>query len=470
MKSVITLTLISCLIGPMTLLPASAETSVLSLEDCIRIVLENDVSILEARDDLQVIEEKVRETRRRLWPSLSMSAVDNSGLGDAGAYSQYDPSTGLSYIPGEGFQTAANLQWQVFDSGGRVSAVRAERKSLELKHLALQQVRRDLARMVIARYLSILELQAELDVRKEQITQASEALKIAQGRLDTGSGIAYEVLLEDAYKAQVEADLRATEFALNQAIRALLVAMRRDVTAQIELTPPESTVEDDTYNENELIETATKNRLEFSRYQAEIDTWKLQLKILQASRRPRVDFTMSYSQQGQDYETFRDGDIAWSAGLSLAFSLFPDTSVAASSNRNWINSGEFMQKSAIGLYLNDGSSTTSRETDIRITILKLERELSYLKDSIAAEVYQAFESYRSAGATLNAREKNLAAMEENERIQTKRYELGLNQYKDVVDARTDRVSARISLARAVYAMDHSRTDLEYVLGLLDYGE
>ncbi|MBN1878825.1 TolC family protein [bacterium] len=448
----------------------SGDTHALSLDDCIREVLDNNVDLRAVIDGLKISQEKITELNRRLWPSLSMMVIDNSGLGHAGSFSQYDPVTGESYIPGEGFQASANLQWSLYDGSSRRSAVRIEQETLTLRSLNLRETRRDLIRQVVTQYLSILELQAEKDVRIEQLTQAEEALKIATARLDSGSGIAYEVLLEEAYLAQAEADLFATDSAMNQALRALLVSMRRNVSQPVKLAPLELSATDDSFDSAALMAIAVSNRLEFLQYQSEINTWKMQLKMLQSSRKPKIDFTLAYSQQGQDFQSFQDGDISWSAGLSLSFSPFSDTSLTGSTQRNWINSTEFMQMSSFGIILNDGSSIKSRETEIKITILKLERELDYLKDIVTSEVLAAWEALRSSESVWLARRKNLEAMEENERIQEKRFELGLNQYKDIVDARTDRVSARIALTRAEYSMEHDRTDLRYVLGLLDSEE
>jgi len=82
----------------------------------------------------------------------------------------------------------------------------------------------------------------------------------------------------------------------------------------------------------------------------------------------------------------------------------------------------------------------------------------------------AYENYRTDCEYLDARRKNLEAMTENYRIQTKSNELGINQYKDVVDARADMIGARIDLTRSEYATEQSRMKLDYALGLLEYQE
>jgi outer membrane protein TolC len=442
---------------------------ILSLNDCIEAALENSADLKNLLDRLPASQERFREAKRKQWPSLSLAVTDNTGLGDSGAFSQYDPSTGQRFVPGEGFQTSADLSWSLYDSGNRRSVIRAEQQSLSLLNLSIIQARRDIVHQVIALYLAVLERQSEVDVRTEQLAQALESLNVATARLQTGSGIAYEVLLEEAYLAQARADLQSTEFALNNAERTLLLAMRQNISARVVLEPvdPGDPVD---VPETGLVDLAAANRLEFDTYLAEIESFRQQLKTLKAARLPSLDFVASYSQQGQDFESYKNGDISWSAGLSLRFSPFSDASVYGSTARNWINSSEFMQRSSLGLLLNDGSATKSRETEIMAELRRLQMELAYLRDIIGAEALDAYESYRESHSILDARRKNLAAMEENERIQQKRYELGLNQYKDVVDARTELIAARIALNRAIYSMEYYRMNLEYILGLLDYQE
>ncbi len=447
----------------------ATETTLLSLEQCIEIALDNNIALDSAKRRTQVSEERIRQAQRRLWPTMSVTVTDNTALGDSGAFSQYDPTTGQRFVPGEGFQTSADLRWSMFDFGTRRSAIELEKHSLSLVNLSAIQMRRDIVLQVIFLYLNVLERQAELDVRLEQRTRALESLNLARGRLELGRGIDYEVLLEDAWLAQAEADLQATEFALNQAKRDLLLAMRYSINTDIEILPvlPSSF---HSYSADTVMKTARQNRLEFIRYETEIMSYQSQLKTLENNRKPEIDFITSYSQQGLNFDTFRNGDISWSAGVSIWFSPFNNSTLRGTTRRNWINSSEFMQQTSISYSLNDGSSSLSSELDIRISIRRLQQELKSLQDVIGSEVYEAYEFYQSSLSILNAREKNLAAMEENKRIQQKRYELGLNHYKDVVDARAELIGARIALTRATYSMEQSRTNLEYVLGLLDFQE
>lgn len=442
---------------------------ILTLESCIQTVLKENVSLSYSKARLRSAAHRIQQARRALYPTMSVFASDNTSLSDSEEFSQYDPSTGQSFVPGEGVQIGANLNYTIYDSSSRQATLNSETDDRDLLILEVKQLEKDLIQETIQAYLSILERKAELTVRNEQITQAEEALRIVKQRLTSGSGIQYEVLLEEAYTAQSQADLLVAENGLEKAQRALLILLRQPpespVTVQ-ELNPSEILA----YSASELMETARLNRLEFQKLELQLNVEKLQLKILRSANKPKLDFFMTYNQQGSDIENISDGDTIWSAGLSLRFSPFANSSLSGSSERQWINSDQFMQKSNLSLAINDGSSTRSQEIDIQINIERLKHQLADLNDQVLNEVLNAYQAYTESLVQLEAKSKNLAAMNENHRIQEKSFELGINQFKDVIDARTDLVSARIALTRSHYTTEQLKINLEYYLGLLNYQE
>ncbi|MBN1296892.1 TolC family protein [bacterium] len=442
---------------------------ILTLDDCFRMALETDTDLAIARMRLDVCREKIGAARRKLWPSLSLAVSDNSSLTDSSEYSQYDPSTGQTYVPGEGFQTSAHVTYPLFDHSARIAALHIERENDRIARLDIDQLRRDIIRHTFETYLAVLERKTELIVRQEQMTQAGESLKIAEERLVQGSGIPYEILLEEAYLAQSEAALSSAHHAVNQASRTLLILLHHDIDANVDLTPikpsPPSTYDTDTIRR--LIRT---HRLEFQRTEAEIASYELQSKINRASRLPRFDLFANYSRQGTGLDRWDDSDESITAGISLRFSPFRDSTVAGSSHREWINDLQFMQKSYLSWDINDGTSIRSDELDLAIAIRKRRAELDLLSDHILTEALSALEEYQDSLIYYRAVMKTRDAAEEHHRIQQRMYELGINQFKDVVDARAELIEARIDLTRAEYASEQYRMNLLYTLGLLDNQE
>jgi len=421
------LIVVCCIVIPVAGITVRAQNPpdavTLNLDACIRRALEANIDLTASRQGLEAARSRLAQSRRALWPSLSAWMTDNTSLDATGQYSQYDPATGQSYVPGEGFQAGAEINYPIFDAGGARSRYRSESMALERDELDVRQTERDIVKQAFETYLAVLERTAELVVRNEQVAQAMEAVKISKNRLDQGSGIEYEVLLEEAYLAQSVADRVATEHALRQAERSLLLLLDMDPAMPVELVPL-NPLDPVRMSQSDIVQTARENRLEFERYDAEINAQKMQLKILKASRKPRMDLFLSFNRQGSDIESFNEADSYWTAGISLRFSPFPDASVSGSTRREWIESTEFMQKSNLTVDINDGSSILDREIEQTVLIRRLEKERARLLHRIETEVMAAYENYRTDCEYLDARRKNLEAMTENYRIQTKSNELG----------------------------------------------
>jgi len=190
------------------------------------------------------------------------------------------------------------------------------------------------------------------------------------------------------------------------------------------------------------------------------------LKIIKASRWPNLDFIAGYQKQGTKLSEFSSNDDQYTAGLSLAFSPFPDISVNGSTYRDMVNSNNFQQRSTISLGILDGSSTKVSRIDLEISLLKLQQDLRDLDESISSAVLSAYETQSEAWLTNETEQLKLGAAEENNRIQNKSYQLGLNQFKDVVDARVDVISAKINQTYARYRYTFDRANLDYVIGYI----
>jgi outer membrane protein TolC len=87
-----------------------------------------------------------------------------------------------------------------------------------------------------------------------------------------------------------------------------------------------------------------------------------------------------------------------------------------------------------------------------------------MKKTIEHEVLNAYERLLESLSACETERLNLKAADENNKIQEKSYELGLTQFKDVVDARIDAVTAKINLNYAHFRYALDRANLDYTVG------
>lgn len=440
----------------------------LTLGDCIRIAVDQSPTIAGSKDALIGLGIRQTDARHDRIPSAELTLSDNRII-DEEAFSFYDPQTGQRYVPGEGYQAVAGLDATVY-SGGRITAsIRAADAARVEAELGLLRTIRDVRLDAVTRYITVLERQAECAVRREQIVRAQEALKLAENRLAAGRGIRYEVMLEQAFLSRSQLEALRADNALQIARHNLLLLLRMPLDTPIDIedidvlpdTPPDDA---------ELIRQAREKREDIRRSEALRERRDEELRMLTAAHKPSVHLFAQYMKQGESLSDFSRDDNQWLGGLSIRFSPFPDSTLGGSITRERIGSSDYMQRSALSLSLFDGSSTRATEADLRAQIHAVDRDIAQLRDRIAAEVTEAAGRVRESAGECDTAERERAAAAENHLIQAKSYELGLTQFKDLVDARTDEISARIDLlfARYQYALD--RAILDHVTGNTAGGE
>lgn len=430
----------------------------LSLDDCIRIAIDQSATVKESRETLASQALRRREAQHDLLPSAELSVTDNRII-DVEAFSFYDPQTGQRYVPGEGYQAAIGLDAPLY-AGGRLRAgIKAATATYDSTDQSLLRLIRDVEMEVTTRYITLLERKAECNVRREQIIQAEEALKLAENRVAAGRGIRYEVLLEQAFISRSRVESLRAENAFHEAQRQLLLLLRMPIDTP--LTIDDLTVSSDDLPDNaSLISIAVQQREDARRLEADLTRRQSELDMLRSARKPSLNLFAQYQKQGESLSDFNADDDHWFGGLSFRFSPFPDSTASGSFTRERIGSADYMQRSAMSFRVFDGTSTRVNEADLRIAIHSIERDIEQLQDLIASEVLSAAERVRESAGECETADKELAAAIENHLIQAKSYELGLTQFKDLVDARTDEFSARIDVnfARYKYVLDRAVLD------------
>lgn len=170
----------------------------LSLEESIVLSFQN-------RTELEqfLIEREVNEAQRQ----IQLSQVrPNLGL-----FAQYDAQTLLTAPTGvstgsinDGFSVGAQLRWRLYD-GGAASA-RADQVDADIRtdEAEFEDARNDIRVQVEEAYYTLLSNQANIDTASVAVSQAEEALELANLRFNAGVGTQLEVInaIRDLTEAQ----------------------------------------------------------------------------------------------------------------------------------------------------------------------------------------------------------------------------------------------------------------------------
>lgn len=333
---------------------------VLSLQDCFYYAEKNNPDILNARQEVILARERLREARSQLYPRIDLVA----------AASQYESKGILSLppvpseinsfwifsdrYPGREYFARFALWQPVYTSGRIKTNLTLAQTKLSQTESEMEVIRNQIFYQIKCLYYEILAAQKEKLLDDKEL----ELLAILRGRPEAKNlAVAQEL---DKYQTEVSRHQININYTLEEKKLSLLKILGLELNTQF-LLKGELVERTTDYDLNVLLANAYRNRPELRQTQFAQTVDQLQLNMAFSRRFPTVVLSGSYDFLGGD---FPPEDKGWSANLIITLPLF------------------------------DGGAMFSRiaqqETLVRQGKLKKVR----LEDQIAEEVRRAYLTYR----------------------------------------------------------------------------
>ncbi|GAB4056781.1 efflux transporter outer membrane subunit [Uliginosibacterium sediminicola] len=357
--------------------------------------------------------------RSNLTPTADLSiSANRSQASEKGAVAR-PVGTYLSNT----FSTGVNLSYEV-DLWGRVRANNsAALGQLISNREALNALRSSLAAQVARAYFSLLATDRKLALTQQTLRTREEALALTQKRLDGGTANSLQLQQAQSERDAVAANLPNLIAAQAQSERALQVLAGASPRAIIEA--PVKRSQASSLPDAPAVPAGLSSDLLTRRpdiRQAEADLATAQAKVSEARARyyPQLVLTGNVGQESAKLSDLFSGPaLIWAVGAALTQPIF-------------------------GL----------RDIDAQVDAAKargVQSEANYVKTVQTAfkEVYDALGTMRAASDTLVLQQQRSKALSESLRIAQRRYDAGVSQYLDVLDAQ-----------RSLYAVDSDRIDAQ----------
>jgi outer membrane protein len=285
---------------------------------------------------------------------------------------------------------------------------------------------------VLTAYLRVLTAKEYIRVAEQGLSDAREAVRIAEVMEKAGLGLASDVLrarvfLATAESAQVTAESR---HALAQA--GLGLAMGEPRGARVDAVAPVPSLPESGALE-ERIASVDANRLDLRALSLRLVNADANVSLRRSDYLPTLGVSGTYRLDGQD-GIFSPDNRTWNVGVGLTWNLF------------------------------DG---LSREAEVGKASAEREKAREYFRgaaDIAAFEVTQAFLAVEEASRRVEIARAAVAAAQEGTRLVKARYENQLARMIDLLDAQTAQNAARADLVRAENDLMQSRAQLEYASG------
>lgn len=427
----------------------------ITLEQAVELSLKNNKEIQEARIRVERGEAVLRQERAALYPTLDLTSglsYGNSAFLDStidqnidqnveeilennpnateeaarqAAEDQFTNASSSSFTLNGGL----GINYDIYNGGRRGASIRAAEKQLRIDELNLEAIVEQ-ARFETARdYYSLQNSDAQVEIQRAAVEDASQTLKDAQLLEQAGLGTRFDVLRAEVELAQAQQSL--TTARANQNIARRQLAETLSVAHSTDLSTADAIEEAGTWNLAlaETIVQAFKNRAELEQFLLQREIAQEQRTIALSNARPAVSANANYTLD-DDFEDDFDVSDQYSVGLNFQWRLYDGGSSRA------------------------GAEQAERDAEIA------ETQFANQRNQIRFAVEQAYFQLESNQNNIGTATKEVELAEESLRLARLRFQAGVGTQTDVIDAQTQLTTARGNLLSSITDYNQSYVDLQ----------
>ncbi len=413
--------------------------SILTLEEALRIGLDNNFGILLVRNDKIIAENNNTIGNAGMLPRINLSGSRNFSVNDSRQEFLTGQINERNNAQSQAFSYGAQLNWTIFD-GFRMFRRYGQLKSLEKKAgmqelLAVEQT----IQSIYNQYFGLVLLEKRQAFQERSLQLSNERVRLSEKRLKSGSGSRLEFL-----QAQVDRnnDSSALYEIRNQIVRARTqfnhtLGREPETDFRISETTPYSSLPDDEVLIQRLLEYNTM--LSIARQDEQIAL--LSMKEIRSRYYPELAATMSYNYLNQQSEAgflISNNSSGFTYGMAATWTIF-----------NGLNTRRELSNYKI---LAENSS---------LRIASLENEL---KANLLALIHQ----YRSKLSQIELEKQNAFAATENLKLAAQRYNIGDLSGLEYREAQRSDLNARVRLLQTIQEAGLLETGIRQMTGLLRY--
>lgn len=397
------------------LVPVKAQ-DVLTLEECLRLGIENNLSLESSRNEIRKGEHTLSENRAKLLPQINAVAGFNDNFNppvsvtDGSAYGNpYNVTKTLQYNVSAGIQLQMPLYNQTV-----YTAVDIARTMNELNRLSYEKAREDLILQISKMYYLSQNTAEQIALIKENISRLNELSSITQAFYDNGMAMEVDVKRVNINLENQRVQYDNAQSMLTQQLNLLKYVIDYPADKEIALTPV------DTENTTSVSLTGLDNN------QYELQLLQSKQKLAEQQRK----------MIGQGYIPSLSLTGSW------LYSAYTDKA------KNWFHSGpsnHWYNSSGIGLTLRipifDG-------LDKRAKMKKAKIEIENAKLSYENALKNMQTQYLNATNELMNSQRNFRKQKDNYLLAEDVYQVTTDRYREGIASMTEVLQDEMRMSEA----------------------
>lgn len=411
----------------------------LTVEEAVKIALENNYDIRISSNDLRIDETNVTIGNAGILPQVSATVVDNNSIQNTSQTRSDGTVTALDDARNNSLNYGVALNWTVFD-GFRMFARYDQLKELrKLGDAELQLVVLTRVGDVMSTYYDLAQQQQQLSALDSTLVISESRVTLANNRFTIGKASKLEVL-----NAQVDLNtdqttmLRQKELYANTKI-LLNQIMGRDTKTDFVV---ENAINVNTALQLTELETlALKQNPQLQVQLINKRVAELQLRQVRAGRYPTINLTTGYN--------FADSQ------SSLGFT--------SQSSARGLNYGF---NASLNLF--DGFNQNRNEKVAKIVIENSTIAIEQQNEALLAQLGIAYQTYLTNASLIELEERNEAIAKQNLDITMEKFRIGTIPTIEFRTAQLNYVNATVRLSNAKYQAKLSEIRLQELAANLQF--
>ena len=415
-----------------------------SLEEAVKIALENKESLKASAMDLESSRQGVKGSYSRILPSVRFSGNMNESRfpTQTGGYNQTTGEITLDKISSQiSASSAISLSQNIYDGGVWWNTIRQAKNNYKIAEEFDRQIKSNIIRNVHSSYFNYLKASQLLDVARSNLMSSQQQLALAEQKYQLGSAKKTDLLKAQVRFGQARVDVVNNDAGLQNAYLSLKNAMGL-IGKEVDFSVKEVESPLDIVPEFETgFELVQKFNPSVKAKQYQITAAELGEKIAKGSRLPIISGNASMS--------------GTSDNISDAIS-------SSYNDQKRVNTGL-----SISIPIFSGNSISTRIQKAKIAVNKQESEyLTQLQD-LSVQLQLSIDQLNNFQEIIPINETVLVSAEEDLKLAQVRYRQGSTIILEVLDAQVSVVRARSSLIRTKYDAYIQQANLKALLGTLD---
>ena len=418
MKIKVLLILLFCLVNAQTL----------SVDEAVRIALENKAAITNAEKDVTIAKLNRNSTASLLLPSINASN------------SFRETTYGNSILSGsESYSGGVNLSQSLFNFGGKVNSVRQSDNSYQISRIQKRSTTSRIILNVYTFYYDYLKNSELYEIAKEDLQLSQRQLDLVKQQFDLGAVSKTDYLKATVRYGTAKSTLLNRELSFNNSFKNLRNSMGLIGTDTLINLPKKVEINLIIPSFDEAYQLMLSNSPSLNILDRRVTSAKIGVKQSWASSLPSLNMSLGYNATSSDQVTkqyFEDNYIK-SANLTLSIPLF---------------------------------NGFRKRNDIKISKLQLSQEQASYSTAIKdaeVDLYSLINRLNNYEELIPIQEEVLLSAEEDLKLAQQKYELGSADILELLDAQLAVIQASSSLVSTKYDAAIQLANLDDLIGTLD---